>query len=122
MSVNVKKEGSGRMVTVALIISRSVTRSMRRPRDVCPMEELVSILGAGHCMRVGFVASTVQGWEGKRERGEEEKRGRRQGRGDSICMYTITQTWQMPYSTAKKVVIVVKKNWQSLLVHTLCKN
>ena len=93
--MNIEKEGSGKMVTVALIVSRSVTRSMRRPRDACPREELV--LGAGHCIRLGFVASTVQGWEGKR--------GRRQGRGDSICMYTITQTLQMPYSNAIKIVL-----------------
>ena len=66
---------SGRMVTVALIISRSVTRSMRRPRDARPMEELVNdILGAGHCIRVGLFVSNVQGWEMKKTvggRGEE---------------------------------------------------
>ena len=61
VSVNIVKEGSGRIVTVALMVSRSVTRSMRRPRDACPMEELVSTLGAGHCILLGFVASTVQG-------------------------------------------------------------
>ena len=73
-SENIEKEGSGRMVTVALIISRSVTRSMRRPRDTCPMNELVNdTLGVGHCIRVGFVGSTSQGWgvEGWGEVGEE---------------------------------------------------
>ena len=73
-SENIKKEGSWRTVTVALIISRSVTRSMRRPRDTCPMNELVNdTLGVGHCIRVGFVGSTSQGWgvEGWGEVGEE---------------------------------------------------
>ena len=67
VSLNIEKEGSWRMVTVALIISRSVTRSMRRPRDVCPMEELVNnILGVGHCIRVGLFVSSVQGWKMKK--------------------------------------------------------
>ena len=119
MSVNIEKEGSGRMVTVALIISRSVTRSMRRPRDVCPMEELVSILGAGHCMRVGFVASTVQGWEGKRERGEE---GKETGvRAQYMHVYHNTDLANA-LQHCKKGADCCKKNWQSLLVHTLCKN
>ena len=73
-SENIEKEGSGRTVTVALIISRSVTRSMRRPRDTCPMEKLVNdTLGAEHCIRVGFIGSTSQSWgvEGWGEVGEE---------------------------------------------------
>ena len=70
-SENIEKEGSGRTVTVALIISRSVTWSMRRPRDTCPMEKLVNdTLGAEHCIREGFVGSTSQGWEGGGRRGE----------------------------------------------------
>ena len=78
-SENIEKEGSGRTVTVALIISRSVTRSMRRPRDTCPMEKLVNdTLGAEHCIREGFVGSTSQGWEegGGRRGGEMEARVR----------------------------------------------
>ena len=92
ISVNIVKEGSGRIVTVALMVSRFVTRSMRRPRDACPMEELVSTLGAGHCIRLGFVTSTVQGWEGKKERGEEGKRGREEGsRGEGTVYACIPQ-------------------------------
>ena len=72
-SENIEKEGSGRTVTVALIISRSVTRSMRRPRDTCPMEELVNdTLGAEHCIREGFVRSTSQGWERGGEGGKRK--------------------------------------------------
>ena len=64
------------MVTVALIISRSVTRSMRRPRDACPMEEMVNdILGAGHCIRVGLFASSVQGWKMKKRQQVGKERG-----------------------------------------------
>ena len=73
-SENIEKEGSGRMVTVVLIISRSVTRSMRRPRDACPIEKLVNdTLGVVHCIRVGVVRSTSQGWglDGWGEVGEE---------------------------------------------------
>ena len=79
-SENIEKEGSGRMVTVALIIRRSVTRSMRRPRDTCPMEKLVNdTLGAGHCIREGFVGSTSQGW-GVEEWGEGGMEARARGK------------------------------------------
>ena len=89
--MNIEKKGSGRMVTVALIVSKSVTRSMRRPRDACPMEELLeSTLGAGHCIRLGFVTSTVQGWEGKKERGEDGKRGRGEGGRGEGTVYACT--------------------------------
>lgn len=62
---NIVKEGSGWTTTVLFNISRSVTPSMRRPMDICPMLSLVdNIAGAGHSIREGFMASAVQGWCG----------------------------------------------------------
>ena len=77
------------MVTVALIISKFVTRSMRRPRDTCPMEELVNdTLGARHCIREGFVGSTSQGWEKEMGGGMEAR-----VRGKYIHVYCMQKQW-----------------------------